>query len=185
MNLLLSTRKTMEEGLENGEVEELKFKKELIDVELPKINKEAAAVAKQLEDERFSDPKTDMEEAANLLDQLGKSVESLKERGKALNRYQDTLDLEQTPFESVDNVKIEWNLLHKLWKGMVEWREFAQTQIHTKFKDIEVETITKTVEKYDKASMMCAVNLKENPVTEIFKNKVEELKCTIPVVTYL
>ncbi len=77
----------MEEGLENGEVEELKFKKELIDVELPKIGREAAAVAKQLEDERFADPKTDMEEAATLLDQLGKSVEALKERGKALNYY--------------------------------------------------------------------------------------------------
>lgn len=31
---------------------------------------------------------------------------------------------------------------------------------------------------------MCAYQLKENPVTEIFKEKVEELKSTMPVVTY-
>jgi hypothetical protein len=33
----------MEEGLESGEVEELKFKKELIDVEIPKLNNQAKA----------------------------------------------------------------------------------------------------------------------------------------------
>ncbi len=38
------TRKKMEQGLENGEVEELKFKKELIDVEIPKINKDCGAL---------------------------------------------------------------------------------------------------------------------------------------------
>ena len=31
---------------------------------------------------------------------------------------------------------------------------------------------------------MCSYNLKDNPVTEIFKEKVEELKSTMPVVTY-
>lgn len=33
--------------------------------------------------------------------------------------------------------------------------------------------------------MMCSINLKDNPVTQIFKDKVEELKSTMPVVTYL
>ena len=36
---LINTRKEMEKGLENGEVEELKFKKQLIDVEIPRMNK--------------------------------------------------------------------------------------------------------------------------------------------------
>lgn len=37
--LLINTRKKMEEGLEAGEVEELKFKKQLIDVEIPRLNR--------------------------------------------------------------------------------------------------------------------------------------------------
>ena len=40
-SLLINTRKKMEEGLENGEVEENKFKKQLIDYEIPKINKQS------------------------------------------------------------------------------------------------------------------------------------------------
>lgn len=32
---------------------------------------------------------------------------------------------------------------------------------------------------------MCGINLKENPVTQIFKDKVEEIKSTMPVVTSL
>lgn len=32
----------MEEGLENGEVQELKFKKDLTDVEIPRMLKECA-----------------------------------------------------------------------------------------------------------------------------------------------
>ena len=43
--LLMNTRKKMEEGLENGEVEELKFKKELIDVEIPKINNDCKTLS--------------------------------------------------------------------------------------------------------------------------------------------
>jgi len=39
--LLINTRKKMEEGLEAGEVEEQKFKKILIDQEVPKLNKQA------------------------------------------------------------------------------------------------------------------------------------------------
>lgn len=37
--LLINTRKKMEEGLEAGEVEELKFKKQLIDIEIPRLNR--------------------------------------------------------------------------------------------------------------------------------------------------
>lgn len=40
-SLLINTRKKMEEGLESGEVEELKFKKLLIDIEIPLLNKQS------------------------------------------------------------------------------------------------------------------------------------------------
>jgi len=41
---LSNTRKEMEKGLENGEVEELRFKKDLIETEIPKINKDCATL---------------------------------------------------------------------------------------------------------------------------------------------
>jgi hypothetical protein len=44
----MNTRKLMEAGLENGEVEELKFKKELIDIEIPKINKDCKILSEAI-----------------------------------------------------------------------------------------------------------------------------------------
>ncbi len=38
---------------------------------------------------------------------------------------------------------------------------------------------------FDKSANVCAINLKDNPVTAIFKEKVEVLKSTMPVVSYL
>ena len=43
-SLLINTRKKMEEGLEAAEGYEIKFKRELIDVEVPKLNKQAKII---------------------------------------------------------------------------------------------------------------------------------------------
>ena len=79
----------------------------------------------------------------------------------------------------------EWSLKHKLWNGMKEWRELAKAWRFTKFKDINVEEIQKLVDTYDKSANLCSINLKDNPVTQIFKDDVEVIKSTMPVVTYL
>lgn len=75
------------------------------------------------------------------------------------------MDLEETNFESVENVFMEWNLKCKLWNGLKEWRELSQSWLFTKFKDINVDEIQKLVDKYDKSANLCAINLKDNPVT--------------------
>ena len=59
----MNTRKKMEEGLESGEVDELKFKKELLDVEIPKINKDCDALSKAISEEIFEKVDTNMDEA--------------------------------------------------------------------------------------------------------------------------
>jgi hypothetical protein len=38
------------------------------------------------------------------------------------------------------------------------------------------------VDKFDKQSSLCYIMMKENPMTQIFKDKVEVLKSTMPVV---
>lgn len=57
--------------------------------------------------------------------------------------------------------------------------------MNTKFSDIDVEDIQTNVDKYDKAATMCGLAMKENPMCAIFKDMVQELKSTIPVVTAL
>ena len=119
------------------------------------------------------------------LEEIGVSANLMKERGKQLNTYQKYLELEDTPFESVNDVFNDWNLKYKLWKGLEEWIELSASWVGQKFSSIDVESIQKLVDKYDKSSSVCAINMKENKVTAIFKEKVGVLKSTMPVVSYL
>lgn len=71
---MINTRKKMEEGLENGEVDELKFKKELIDKEIPKMNKNSKELIELLENSIYCDTKTPIDEAVRALEEFGKKV---------------------------------------------------------------------------------------------------------------
>ena len=61
--LLISTRKKMEEGLQDGEIREQRFKKELQDTEAPKLKKDADVVIKELENAQFSSTETSISAA--------------------------------------------------------------------------------------------------------------------------
>jgi hypothetical protein len=60
----------MEEGLENGEVEELRFKKELIDHEIPKMESDSKALKELLENPMFSDVNTSIVDAVPILEEF-------------------------------------------------------------------------------------------------------------------
>jgi len=67
----------------------------------------------------------------------------------------------------------------KNWTAMVEeWKK-------TIFNQIDRDKIQKKVEEYDKISSMCWMNLEKNKMAVLFWEKVEEMKDTLPVVTYL
>ncbi len=131
----------MEDGLESGEVEELKFKKQLLEQEIPKLNKQASILMEALADPCFADETTPIADAVKKLENIGESANLMKERGKQLNIYQKYLELEDTPFESVNDVFNDWNLKYKLWKGMEEWIALSQEWVGTKFNSIDVENI--------------------------------------------
>jgi len=59
-----------------------------------------------------------------------------------------------------------------------EWKK-------TIFNQIDRDKIQKKVEEYDKISSMCWMNLEKNKMAVLFWEKVEEMKDTLPVVTYL
>lgn len=55
----------------------------------------------------------------------------------------------------------------------------------TRFVDIEVEEITSQMDKFSKLASVCSINLKGSKIAKLFKEKVEALKATVPVVSYL
>ena len=82
-----------------------------------------------LSDPTFSDESTRIADAVSKLEEIGVSANWMKERGKQLNTYQKYLELEDTPFESVNDVFNDWNLKYKLWKGLEEWIELSASWV--------------------------------------------------------
>ncbi len=84
-----------------------------------------------------------------------------------------------------NDVYEDWQIKHKLWLGLKIWNELSKGWLMTCFVDIDVEEITSKIEKFSKMSNLCFLNLKGSKMAKLFKEKVDSLKATIPVVTYL
>lgn len=50
--------------------------------------------------------------------------------------------MEETVFESVNDVQEQWQIKYKLWNGLKIWTEVSKGWLMTRFIDIDVEEIT-------------------------------------------
>ena len=69
--LLINTRKLLQEMEDNSEGEEIRFKKQLLEVEIPKINKQAQILMEQLADECLANTETEIPDAVKKLEEIG------------------------------------------------------------------------------------------------------------------
>lgn len=64
----------MEQGLENGEVEILKFKKQLIDKDIPKMYEDSEALKTLLDNPMYNSLDTPIDDAVRVLEDFKKKV---------------------------------------------------------------------------------------------------------------
>jgi len=86
------------------------------------------------------------------------------------------------PFEKVAELKIEGTLKSQLWQGLYDWDGMTNEWNNSKFSNIEVENINKSVERYLKIGLKSKRELEDNPVPNILVEKVNQFKHTMPVV---
>jgi hypothetical protein len=77
-------------------------------------------------------------------------VENLYERSKAYNIYQDDLDMERTNFDSVLELRFDYNLKNDMWVALHEWGPKSAAWCQTQFAEIDVKNISAEVERYYK-----------------------------------
>lgn len=93
--------------------------------------------------------------------------------------------MEETMIDGASEVYEDWYTKNKLWEGVKLWNEYSKCALMTKFTDIDVDDITNKVERFSNMANVCSINLKNNLMAKMFKEKVDSLQETIPVVTYL
>jgi dynein heavy chain, axonemal len=65
------------------------------------------------------------------------------------------------------------------------WGEISKMWLKTPFSEIDVDELSSKVENFFKMASMSVINMKGNKMALSFKERVDVLRSTIPVVTYL
>jgi hypothetical protein len=137
---LKSVRHKLEEGLEAGEANEIRFKKEL-DREIPKLEHRIEECKSDLANPLLSEKDTPISESIELIAELEGKVNDIKEKGRILNEQQRFMEITEIYFESVDELFNDFQLKKKLWLGMKEIIAYTKEQEVIALDDIDVEKI--------------------------------------------
>uniref|UniRef100_A0A0G4I0U0 Uncharacterized protein n=1 Tax=Chromera velia CCMP2878 TaxID=1169474 RepID=A0A0G4I0U0_9ALVE len=160
------------------------FIKEL-ESDIPKLGVQVESCSKSLDAPIFSDLNAELPAVIAKLEEVEAEVVNLQGEGEKMNRYQDTLKLDVTPFEDVEELKIKFSGVAKLWRGRRDWAERVTSWDQTLFKEIDVEAVTKEVTQFFKTCVQSEKAMPGNVVVDHFKSEVAKFKNTLPVVQAL
>ena len=178
-------RQRIQTAGERDEGDKIKFSKELRE-KITGIERKVRDINEKLKDDKISDREALPHNLVVFLKSIGDVVENLFTESKACTVFQDELELERTNFEFVVEMRRDFRLKYDMWLALHEWGIKIVTWHTTAFQKIEVDNIVKEVDNYYRIAMKSrALEEQGNFVPEILRNKVEELKNTMPVVVDL
>lgn len=173
---------------ERSEEQITKFSKDL-EKDIPTLHRHVEEQLDRLQQDAFADvTRMDPEsrkEVLALLEDIDKHVKQTSEHGARVNRYQDVLKMEPTPFEDVDELKVQFNVKAKLWRSLDSWEDLSNQWNETKFAEVEVEDMNRKVQEYNKIAVQSTKAMPENEVPSIWGDQVAQFKNTLPVVVAL
>jgi dynein heavy chain len=175
-------------GHESTDSNVARFSKEL-ENDIPELAKMVAQQVEELKTPLFGDVEkmgpSGRQEVLDKLDALESQTQKAISDAERFNRYQDVLKVEQTPFEDVEELKTQFNLQAKLWRGIDSWEKLSTEWNTTQFGNVSVELIMKEVAQYNKLAVQAGKQLEGNNVPEIWGETVKQFKNTLPVVQAL
>ena len=178
---LKNVRQKLQEGLEAGEANEIRFKKAL-DKEAPKLEKRIDLCNEEFKNEELYDKDTEIEKGIDLVNELGKEVETIKNKGKLINEQQKFMEIGEVYFESIDILVNDFNLLKKLWTGMKQIGIYYDEWLRIPLKDINVDAIEGKLSEMVKSSAQCTSGFENSDAAKKFKDEVDLMKNTVPIV---
>eukprot|EP00930_Biecheleria_cincta_P027502 TRINITY_DN19311_c0_g1_i1.p1 TRINITY_DN19311_c0_g1~~TRINITY_DN19311_c0_g1_i1.p1 ORF type:complete len:4103 (-),score=885.99 TRINITY_DN19311_c0_g1_i1:122-12430(-) len=175
-------------GKERAESDATHFSKAL-EVEIPDLRKKVKDQADRLEVADFANTSKMSAEARQevlaMLDDLEENVKQAAEEAAKFNRYQEVLKLEPTAFEDVEELKANFQLKAKLWRGIDTWEGLSSEWNNCVFGTVDVEGIQKKVQEYNKVAIQSQKAEPENEVPRLWGAQVSQFKNTLPVVVAL
>ena len=152
---------------------------------IPDLKIGANSIAEKLQNDKFLNVETSKQEAINELTLLNDECKELEENAKKYNHYEQTLNMQVSQFEDLENLRVDLNLRLAMWKSLKEWEELTSEWSESKFTDINTEDIRKKADVYTRTVNKCVANMRQNTVLDSLRKKVNDFKETMPVVLAL
>ena len=162
-----------------------KFKRELQEELIPKLQENLELLKKEIEDEMILTYQEDVKEIIVKIDRLEERFLKLTEQCKKYNDYQERLNLGVVAFQIADVMKEELHLRKILWNSLKEWKEYTAKCTAQQFTTIEPKTINEKADYHSKIAFKVDRELPENPVSKQFKAMVDTFTKAVPIIRAL
>ena len=119
------------------------------------------------------------------------SLGGLKADAARNARYQSILQVPVSTYDDLDEVKLDWDLKHKLWNALDTWTTKTEGWQATPFANIRADRIGEEVDGYYKIASIAERGLPGNLVAPLLKDMVTSpssirtLTATLKVRLYL
>lgn len=170
---------------ESKEEEEIKKFSQQTMEECPKLVKNINLCREALDKSMIGDPEAPDEKVIKFLQSQEVEFQRLKDRKEKLQDYQTTLKLNVDEFEVLEEVGAELNLKMRLWRDKAEWATLRSKIMTTDVKDMDVASIERELQRFNKTVFMAGKGLPTNKVVPVLKTSVDEFNPVLPVVVDL
>jgi dynein heavy chain len=131
------------------------------------------------------DPDADEFTIKLLIERLINEIEDLQRTAYTYKNYQKNFKVEVTKFDELEEVIGEIKLKQLLWNSLEEWENLFNEWQTSRFDKLEPEMLNQIVNKYSKNVYQIEKGLPPNNLTPKLKQKVEEMRAKMPMITDL
>uniref|UniRef100_A0A1I8GGQ9 DHC_N2 domain-containing protein n=1 Tax=Macrostomum lignano TaxID=282301 RepID=A0A1I8GGQ9_9PLAT len=153
--------------------------------DIAEINKEVREVKQEAQNPMILDVTSEKDKVMKEVAKLLTRMEELRKRAYQYKAYQKNFKVEQTKFDELEEVLAELKLKEMLWNSIDEWDKYLDQWKAAPFMELDVEDLSNTTMKYMKAVQQLEKGLPPNPVVPRLKEKVDDMRTKLPVVTDL
>eukprot|EP00112_Aurelia_sp_Birch-Aquarium-sp1_P026161 Seg91.5 transcript_id=Seg91.5/GoldUCD/mRNA.D3Y31 product="Dynein heavy chain 6 axonemal" protein_id=Seg91.5/GoldUCD/D3Y31 len=156
-----------------------------LDKDIALLNKDVKKIKQETQDPAILDPEAETEKTITFLKDLCDRVNALIKKSMEYKGFQKNFKVEVAKFEELEEVDAEIRLKQLLWDSLSKWDEALAEWMEALFNELSPETLNAEVMKYVKDVLRLEKGLPPNGVVPILKEKVDNMRVKLPVVTDL
>ncbi|XP_078146083.1 dynein axonemal heavy chain 6 [Centroberyx gerrardi] len=157
----------------------------LLQNDIKELNSEVTRVKLKAQDHQILDINADSSKVRLLLEEIQISLDELQAQALTYTSYQKNFKVEVTKFEALEDLSVDVRLKQLLWDSLEEWDSLHDGWMQSTFEQLDLEHLSSQVTKYGKHINQLEKGLPLNSVVPCLKNKVDDMRQKLPVITDL